>query len=44
MSEIKTTRIFVRLTEQEHDKFLRLGGSVWLREQLKKAKGPARKA
>lgn len=38
MKEVKTARVFVRMTAEEHHKFLSLGGSTWLREKIKKAK------
>lgn len=39
MAEKKTVHIIARVTEAERALFLALGGSAWIREQLKKAKG-----
>lgn len=35
-------RVFARLTSQQHDRYLALGGAKWLREQIDLAEGRQR--
>ena len=37
-----SAQLFARLTPQQHDRYLALGGARWLREQLDIAEGRAR--